>query len=45
MKFPRKEYWIGLPFPSTEGLQRPGVEHASPALEGGFFITEPSGKP
>ena len=45
MEYPRKEYWSGLPFLSTEGLLRPGVEHASPALEGRFFITEPPGKP
>ena len=40
--FPREEYWGGLPFPS------PGIEEeslASPALAGGFFTTEPTGKP
>ena len=41
----QERIWSGLPFPSTEGLLRPGVEHASPALEGRFFITEPPGKP
>ena len=37
-----QEYWSGLPFPS------PGIEPkspASPALAGGFFTYEPSGKP
>ena len=26
-------------------LPRPGIEAMSPALEGGFFTTEPPGKP
>ena len=39
MGFPRQEYWSQLPFPS------PGIECASPALAGGFFITEPPEKP
>ena len=37
--FPRWEYWSGLPFPF------PGIEPVSPALVGGFFISEPCGKP
>ena len=41
MGFPRQEYWRGLPFPPLEDLPNP----SSPALAGGFFITEPSGKP
>ena len=43
--FPRQEYWSGLPFPSPGDLPNPGMEPASPALAGRFFITEPPGKP
>ena len=43
MRFPRQEYWSGLPFPSPGDLTDPGIEPASPALEGGFFTTEPPG--
>ena len=44
----RQEYWSGLPFPPPENLPNPGVKSpspASPALAGGFFTTEPPGKP
>ena len=37
-----------LPFPSSEDLLNPGIEPeslASPTLAGGFFTTEPPGKP
>ena len=34
-----------LPFPSPENLPDPGIEPTSPALTGGFFTTEPAGKP
>ena len=44
MGFPRQEYWSGLPFPSPGDLPDPGMELASPALAGGFFTTEPTGK-
>ena len=37
--FPRQEYWSGLPCLS------PGIESNSPASAGGFFTTEPPGKP
>ena len=43
--FPRQEYWRGLPFPSLGDLLDPGVEPVPPALAGGFFTTESSGKP
>ena len=46
--FPRQEYWSGLPLPSPGDLPDPGIEPAflaSSALAGGFFTTEPSGKP
>ena len=45
MKFPREDYWIGLPFPSIENLPDPGIETTSSALSGGFFTIEPPGKP
>ena len=41
----RQEYWSGLPFPSPGHLSDTGIEPASPALAGGFFTTEPPGKP
>ena len=48
MGFSRQEYRSGLPFPPPRDLPVPGIEStspASPALAGGFFTTEPSGKP
>ena len=45
MGFPRREHWSGLPFPSPGDLPDPGVEYVSPVLVGGFFTTEPPGKP
>ena len=45
MGFPRQEYWSGLPFLSPGGFPDPGIEPLSPALAGGFFTTEPPGKP
>ena len=33
----QQEYWSGLPFPTPEDLSNPGIELASPALEGGSF--------
>ena len=44
MGFSGKESWSGLPFPPLGDLPDPGIELASPALAGGFFITEPPGK-
>ena len=48
MGFPGQEYWSGLPIPPPGVLLDPGtklVSPASPALAGGFFTTEPPGKP
>ena len=48
MRFSRQEYWSGLPFLSPGDLPNPGIEPTSlvsPALTGGFFTTEPPGKP
>ena len=43
--FPRQEHWGGLPFPPPGDLSDPGIKTASLALGGGFFTTEPPGKP
>ena len=45
MEFSRQEYWSRLPFPTAEYLPDSGIEPTSPVLAGGFFITEPPGKP
>ena len=40
--------WSGLPFPSQGSLPDPGIKPASltfPAFAGGFFTSEPPGKP
>ena len=45
MGFPRQEYWNGLSCPPPGDLSDLGIEFTSPALTGGFFTTEPPGKP
>ena len=43
-----QEYWSWLSFPTPGDLPDPGIKPAcpvSPALAGGFFTTEPPGKP
>ena len=45
MRFSRQAYWSGLPCPSPGDLPNPETELASPALAGGFFAPELSGKP
>ena len=45
MGFPRQQYWSQLPFPPPGDLPDPGIEPASPAFAGIFFIVEPLGKP
>ena len=45
MKFPRQEYWSGLPFPSPGDLPNPGIELMSLALAGRFFTTGPPEMP
>ena len=48
MTFSRQEYQSSLPFSSPADLPDPGIEltsPVSPALAGGFFTTEPPGKP
>ena len=43
MRFPRHEYWSGLPFFLQGIFLTQGVK--SPALADGFFTAEPLGKP
>jgi len=48
MEFSRQEYWSRVPLPIPGDLPYPEIKPASlesPALAGGFFTTEPSGKP
>ena len=48
VRFPRQEYFSGLPFPSPRDLSDSGIKLTSlvsPALAGQFFIAEPPGKP
>ena len=45
MRFPRQEYWRGLPFPTPGDLPEPGIESGSPILADRFLATEPPGKP
>ena len=48
MRFPKQEYWSGLPFPSAWYLPDSGMQHESPVapiLAGGFLTTESPEKP
>ena len=48
MGFSGQEYLNGLPFLPPGNLPHPGIEPVSPetlAVAGGFFTTEPLGKP
>ena len=48
MGLSRQEYWSRLPFPPPGDLPDVGIEPKSPevpVLAGGFFTTEPPGKP
>ena len=45
MESPKQKYFSGLPFSSAGDLPDPGTEPASPVKAGGFFTTEPPGKP
>ena len=44
IRFPRQEYWSGLPFPPARNLPDSGIEPASPPLESKFLTTEPPEK-
>ena len=39
MRFPRQEYWSGLPFPSPGDLPDLGIEPVAPTMAGRFFTT------
>ena len=41
----RQEHWSRLPFPSSGDLPDQGIKPTSPAMTGGFFTTQPPGKP
>ena len=45
MRFPRQEYWSGLPCPFPGDLLEPGMEPRSTALQVDPFPSEPPGKP
>ena len=45
MRFSRREYWSGLPFPSPGELPDLGIEPRSPALRADFLLSDPRGKP
>ena len=45
MGLPRQEYRSGLLFLPPGGLPDPDIKPVSPALAGGFFTTDPPGKP
>ena len=45
MGFSRQGYWSGVSFPPPGDLPDPGIQPTSPSLVGGFFTTEPPGKP
>ena len=45
MGFPRQEHWSVLSSPPPVDLPDPGLEPTPSALTGGFFTTEPLGKP
>ena len=44
MEFSRKQYWSGLPFPSSGDLSNPGIEPSSPALQADSLPSEPPRK-
>ena len=48
MEFSRQDYWSWSPVPTPGYLPNRGIKPTSlvsPALAGGFFTTEPPGKP
>ena len=45
IEFSKQEHWSGSSFPSPGDLPDPGIKPVSALLSGGFFTTEPLGKP
>ena len=45
IRFPRQEYWSGLPFPSPGDLPDPEIEHVCLFHCRQILTTEPKGKP
>ena len=45
MELSRQEYWNGLPFPPPGDRPDPRIKPVCLASAGGFFTTEPPGKP
>ena len=45
VEFSGKVYWSGFPFPLPGDLPDSGIKLVSSGSVGGFFITEPPGKP
>ena len=45
MGLSKQEYWSGLPILPPGDLLDPGIEPTCLALAGGFYTTEPPGKP
>ena len=45
IEFSRQEYWSVLSFLLQGNLPDSGIKLSSPGLAGGFFMTEPPGKP
>ena len=45
VEFSRQEFWSGLLSPTPGNLPDPRIKPLSPSLAGGFFTTEPPGKP
>ena len=44
-RFPRQEYWSGLPFPSPGDLPNPGIKSRSPSLQAYALLSETPEKP
>ena len=40
-----KEYWSGLPFPSSGNLSDPGIKFRSPALQADYLPLSYQGRP
>ena len=45
LRFPRQEYWSGLPFPAPGDLPDPGMEPVSPALQADSLLLNDQGSP